>query len=841
VIQNVSGYTYQIQIDFLPTNLTGSLTYSQDISQISGGINRHTWDTIGRGEYLDMRVTVSMHGTNTFTYDTGRKPIDTFSTPYYDPSIGLTYNRLLDAVVLPYEGTYEVGVYIYDITNNFTMQYMSYQALTPTAEITASYQSQEDFNVWDDLDIFWNDATFDWYYPDYAISAWEDADLQWDSLQAYSYRTQSIEENQKIVGGIQYIDRIDEYVTVPGDYTGSPYAKNGDYLYFDYEANSLVIDTLEIPAGTITQFSDNQFSFTYSGTGFVQMGRVILKKHPVSFNEVSTGDFLYADVDTISGNTVYIQIPDYLVDSFSTYWSTNPVYIDAGVYSGSYAIEILSTYFDGNSTNFYLKDTKKYLYKLDGYFQPYLTTYDVDYASAHIGKHADDYHNITDVNWNDFSGDSWWAEERHPATNAGFLITQVAANGSVTVGDNEPFFFSGDGALNQGEVLALSYACRELNTSTNEGISQYEYALYPSDRLFLTDIQGTQLIVTGTVSSGSTSLLLSGVPYSLKSPAVLSLSVSGGTVSASLLYSGSGYNNPPNIVVMGPSGGTAAQIVSTIDAYGKVDSITVAYGGSGYTSVPEYTVDAPVGYQEGLTDYLWTGSEWFKVAAVNGDTVHFQNSSVFQIENGYYPLLPYTYHTQIFGMTPDLLMQFYFFILGSSKTPALRSLHEVTFSGGVEGEWADHPQLTYTYPLKNSLLFSMKNYNLSGDAQYHYWLSNGKNFPVSGYDEDDSLALYAGAFHEPFSYSDAVITPKAFQVQRSTTVVFHDDSTRLPLKQSRVWTIVDEQTGEIVVQSTSPKLMWNFSTIGNYTVSIAVSDRWGNVSLGTKQSFVTVV
>jgi len=192
-------------------------------------------------------------------------------------------------------------------------------------------------------------------------------------------------------------------------------------------------------------------------------------------------------------------------------------------------------------------------------------------------------------------------------------------------------------------------------------------------------------------------------------------------------------------------------------------------------------------------------------------------------------------------MTPDLLMQFYFFILGSSKTPALRSLHEVTFSGGVEGEWADHPQLTYTYPLKNSLLFSMKNYNLSGDAQYHYWLSNGKNFPVSGYDEDDSLALYAGAFHEPFSYSDAVITPKAFQVQRSTTVVFHDDSTRLPLKQSRVWTIVDEQTGEIVVQSTSPKLMWNFSTIGNYTVSIAVSDRWGNVSLGTKQSFVTVV
>lgn len=844
-ISNVSGNSFDIVISLDPKFKTGKLTYSIPLSQISTTINHLSWDTIGRGEYLDMRILVEKYGDTSYVYDTGRKPIDEFAVQYLDAVTGLTYSRILDAVLLPYQGTYDVSVYIFDSTNNFTMEYKKYKAVTPNAEITASFQKQEIFDSWDEMNMTWDKASFDWYYPARAMSTWDEADLNWDSLEAYAYRNQTLKDN-KVLVDILEINRDLESVKIQGLYTDSPLTAPGNYLYFERKATKLELDSYELVSGSISLTGTNRFYFNYSGDAIQMYSRLLIKKFNVPYYQLTASDFFYADVVSINGSTITLEGPAFYVNAFSLYWASNSVYVDGGVYAGTYAIEILSVKADGTDTVFFLNDSNKELYKLDGYFQPYLTTYDVDYAEAHIGKNANSFDNLSDVKWDDLSEKSWWSEERHAATNSGFLITEVAANGTIKIGDHEKFFFSGDGALNAPEVNALSFACLELNGSKNEGIAKFEYELYPSWQLNLISPDGDDLYTKYNVPPGSTSIELShlggtvSVPMNLRITAKLNLSVSGGTVSASIAESGCGYDRPPVVVVDAPVGGTAAVIETIIDQYGRVSGIVVVDGGSGYSTVPSYEMEAPRNAEDWMTNMIWTGNEWHKVVGFDQNILFLENPTVAPIKDFYVICVPYKYHQQIFKLSPKLLKNFYFFILAKCKAPALMGLEEVIFDKGVEGEWLAHPTRTYSHPLKNTLLFLMDGRDLRMDAQYQYWNRNRRDFPVAGENADTSRALYAGAYYEPFAWSDAVITPYSFEIKRSTSVVFHDDATKLPKKTSRSWKIVNDETGEIEVEALSDKLMWNFSKKGKFSVSLDVSDRFGNVSNGTKKSFVIV-
>jgi hypothetical protein len=938
IITGITGSTFTFDIQYEATFLTGRLTYSFDIAQVSSTINRLSWDTIGRGEYVDMRVYVEKYGETTFLYDSGRKPIDEFAVPYYDKTIGLTYNRLLDAVLLPYEGEYNVFVYIYDITNNFTMQNTVYQAITPNAEITASFQKQEIYDNWDDMkSITWFDATFDWYYPARSVSRWDEADIQWSSLEAYGYRFQDLKEN-RVSFNILEVDRENEKVTVNGPQEDYLYIVPGNFMYFERKANKLAFENYEIAigdlgltgpgsdAGTSTTsvnldtlavgatlsvtinsnalpyeagdiviiYNDSSNYFTasitsyiayelvltveslvgtgtysswginlyggyffmsnYTGSDIVKHGRLVLKASDTPFYGLTASNFFYADVLEINGTSVRLRGIEQYVDTFLDLSQTQALYLDGGVYAGTYAIEIKSVKSSGSDTIIYLNDAQKELYKLDGYFTTYLTSYDVDYAESHIGRDANDYNSMWDVDWDNLQEKSWWSQERHSATNSGFVITKVTAGGKITVGDYDPFYFSGDTALNDPEVNSLSYACRELNASGNEGIAKFEYEMFPSWQRNLTDSEGRDLIVASDVPMGATSIPLAAgiggtinVPYNLKVPALLSVDGSGGTVTVSVLQSGAGYDRPPGVIILGPTGATGAVIQTEVDIYGRVIAATVVSDGTGYDSSTTYEIDKPVGYEDRMTNMIWLGNngtydeagDWYEVIGVNDNILYIDKPTTYNVQYFYRPCVPYRYHQQIFN-DPKRLDNFYFFIVAKSKTPSLSSLLSINFDNGVQGEWADHVDRTYSLPLKNTLLFEMQNKDLSQDAHYQYWKYNGYDFPVDGVADTDSQALYAGSYYEPFAYSDAVITPYSFEIERSTSVLFHDDSTRLPTKKARVWKIVNEETGEVEVEANSNKLWWNFSKNGKFTVSLEVTDSRGNVSRGTKKSFVVV-
>jgi hypothetical protein len=931
-ISNVSGNSFDINVGSAPEFSTGTLTYSTDIAQISTTFNRLSWDTIAQGEYLDMRVQVEMYAEKTFTYDSGRKPISEFTTPYYDSTLGLTYSRILDAVVLPYEGVYDVSVYIFDITNNFTMQYKTYRAVTPTAEITASYQTQEIYDDWDNLlGKVWSDISFDWYYPAECNSLWENADLSWSSLEIYSYKNQQLREDKTLVDILE-IDRTVQSVIIQGDYTNAEYSKAGDFLYFERKSNKLEFENYEIAigdlgltgngsdysssvssidlstlgstcsiiiSGTVSPYlvgdqiivaydSSNYFTGSiadiqssslllnvnkivgnssysqwdinlygeyiylknYTASLVQPYSKLLIKLSQTPFYELTVSDFFYADAIEISGSFVRLKSSAFYVDKFYEISTSQPLYMDGGIYAGTYAIEIVSSKAKGSNTVFYLNDPMKELYKLDGYFQPYLTSYDVDYAETHIGLAANNQSDMEDVDWNNLQEKSWITEERHSAANAGFLITSVAPDGKIKIDDYPSFFFSGDGSLNYTELDSLLVAAEELNASENEGISQFEYSVYPMlASLKINDVLGEILYAQNYVGIGATSIDLQGItgstaaasPFSLKVPPKLEISLTGDEVSSiSVLQSGSGYDSSPVIYIAASSTGVTATATVNIDSQGKVISVDVVNSGSGYTSVPSYVVNSPNGAEEFLTDSIWTGSEWKRVSGVDANRV-FLSTSIGSPVYGNYPLaIPYKFHKQMILESPKKMKDFYFFILASSKTPGLKSLQGVEFDNGVEGEWYKDPQKSHSYPLKNTFLFSIEGKDLSRDAQYQYWEKNGKDFPVEGYNFDDSRALYAGAFAEPFAYAEAVITPYSFAIERSTTVVFHDDSTRLPQKSERIWKIEDAETGKMEVESLSKKLMWNFSKNGKYTVSLEVKDKTGNVSRVVKKSFVIV-
>jgi hypothetical protein len=868
-ISGVTGSSFEISLGITPDVVVGRLAYSVDISQISSTINRLSWDTVGRGEYLDMRVLIEKYGETTYLYDSGRLPIDEFSVEVSDPTTGLTYHRILDTVVLPYEGEYDVSVYIYDITNSFTLSTKQYSAITPKPEITAVYQTQEVYDSWNDMDLAWSKVAFDWYYPAQSMSIWENADLDWDSLHSYAYMDQELKKNKYLLD-VLAIDRDEQTVLIEGLYADSPHitrawekivevAQRGNFLYFEKALTEPIIENFEIPAAGITLIDPVTIEFSYSGTDLEIYGRILLKKTNDPFYEVSQGNFFYADIIGITGSTIRATAPATSMQSFVTYWASNKMYMDAGLYSGTYAIEISASKEVGQNTIFYLNDTQKELFKLDGYFQVFLTDYDIDYAEQAIGPESMNYENLPDAQWDTFKERTAWSQERHPIANAGYLITKVAAGAKIQIEEHEPFFFSGDNAINDDTPMwfftkaGLHAATDELNASLNDGIKQFEYEVYPSSPIIVNSVTNNKVFVLTPAPTGSSELFLSETPGTIFAVAQIGLTVSGGmVVGATVIGTGCGYLAAPTITVAGPTSGVTASLSCTIDAGGRVQSVTILNTGSGYTSVPEATVADPHGFEPGITDMIWVGKEWKKVLSVGNTTVKIDTPLEYSLPLGTYLFAPYNYHKQIypeyFGYTgPKMLSDFYFFILGKSKTPSLNSLIEVTFDDGTEGEWYAHPSRTYSYPLKNDLLQFFGGFDLSTDAQYQYWKNNGEDFPVpivgstASYSDGDSRVLYAGAFIEPFTYSDAVMTPYSFQVKRTTPVVFHDDATTLPMKRQRTWKIVNEDTGVVQVESTSKKLFWNFYRKGKYSVRLEVKDNLGNISEGTKNSFVIVV
>jgi hypothetical protein len=342
---------------------------------------------------------------------------------------------------------------------------------------------------------------------------------------------------------------------------------------------------------------------------------------------------------------------------------------------------------------------------------------------------------------------------------------------------------------------------------------------------------------------------MNGVPY-VPIPAEIILTFSGGSlVSGTVSKGGLGYISNPEVTIGYPSSPTGSQAsVSLTVSNGSVVSLTITDPGSGYSVTPDYKVSLPEGYKKD-DNYIWTGSEWVKVVGVQGNQLLLQNPLTHLVPVGFFPLVPYEYHKQIFRQ-PAIFQQYYFFIHARAKTPSAENLSYVRLDYGCQSEWLDHPFRTYSYPLRNSLLnLTNPDTNLEADHLYQKWVYEGSDYPPQeidpSYSSPDRPDLEARipfiqTLQGPFTYLDTVVSSRQKKVSQGTPVLFTFDSCKIPGKNSPKWTITEEKTGKKKVISSSKSLLWNFTQSGEFSVELEILDANGNVSSGKKTSFIIV-
>lgn len=902
-------------------------------------INFWTWDTVGRGQYIDMRWVAIKNGHDGFYYDSGRKPISNFTVPQDDGS-----NRILHAISLPYTGDYEIGLYIYDITNGYSNAFKPYKVFGKNIEFVSAFKRETPERSWNEFssDISWNDVTGTWIYPIRVDSSWAEAEISWDSLSTVHFQNPDIYEyntNSRIIS----LNRDEEIITLSGDLTGN--LSNlitlnvGDYLYFGRDNSDIIVDNAIIPVDGTNSILQGYIGLTaYGATVTIIAGSTSVDTSPCDISTfLNVGDEVYINgvwnmVTSVGGTTFSVsetvdssvnsKILKYTSNQVVCSYSNGPftmnpysrviisdtcyfenidpltnfyIYSDGltcddssftilgdddvnkkliiqnsslgenkilhaswGFLSGNFSIEIVGISLTGDNTQFRLNDVNKYLYNIDSNFTMRLAEYDVIYANQHIGFNSLSIGNI-ETSWEKNQSLSWFGAEFHAGANCGFVIPFVAPGGIITIDENDSFIFSGNSSI-ENTRAGLEFAAEELIESNNESIQRFTYSVMPTNDLVITDGAGATLTVFNDFAPGATYINLVSPPYGkeLKIPAQLTahMGSSGDNVSyVSIDNPGYGYDSLPTVTVELPgcTGGSVAIItVTTLGLGGEITGATVTFGGYGYsgatgTLVPNLTVDNPRGW-ELYDNYIWTGYEWIKIERIVSNNLYLETSLTYPVFGGItIPLLPYDCHKQQF-LNSTIMQQFYWFIQAKAKDPSSSMLSYINFANGVGGEWALYPERSYTYPLGNSLLQLGQGHDLSQNHLYQKWVYEEMDYPppitysiyASDLLSEQSRAEFSTITQEPFSYIDSVISPYQQTIPVCTLVTFHYDNCKMPGKKNPIWVITDEDNNDVQVMSDSPKLAWNFTKTGTFSVGLQISDSNGNTAFFKKESFIIV-
>lgn len=846
-----------------------------------------------------------------------------------------TTTKTLHAVSLPYEGEYQIGLYLYDITNSFTVQFNKHQVNSRKPDFVSVHRKETTERTWEDFEtpmsenvpdylsfgeipssgarlVEWDEVTGPWYYPIHVFSSWDDAKISWESLNYSQFKDQTL-HYENLDTSIVEINRDMEYVVLAGDQ--SNIVDIGDSLFFTRIESDIIEKDLEILPGNIgvaipgilsgsigstaigTSLSlvgilssgDNIFldgvwytvatvtsSNIYinesvvtsiSGTGVYyssnrqvpitgissssNYSRILITTNS-DFSSIDPQVDFYCYVDSVNGN--FITESDDNLKKIIEKNSSVPgaqnqsVYLTWGLFSNTYSIEVLSKSLLGNNTRFNLKDVNKELYYIDGNFSVTNADYDVDYAEYRIGSNSLTFESATETTWEDAKSLSWFGLEYHRGVHCGFTVPFVYPGGSIRIDEYPSFQLSGDSGLIMigitGAKSSLQIASDELTASINEGIRKFDYSVLPEDEIYMKNLSGTPLYI---VSSHSNWIELNDNPDPLqyKIPAKVNATlVSGGIViSIPSTHRGYGYTLPP-IITIPPPDTLGIQAVATTTIINSQVYLSFSAPGSGYTYVPEITIEFPENYKN-LDECIWTGSEWKKVSYYDylWKKLWFESSASYPISTNEPILLPYEYHKQLIDST--VLQQFYFFIHAKAINPSSEMLSYVSMEDGVEAEWLTHPNRTYSYPLRNSILYgAMK----GSDYLYEKWEYEGSDYPPlsippeysSNIQSLQSRVSFSQTLQSVYSFNDTVISNNQQTVPTFTPVVFNYDCCKIPGKNNPTWTIYNENTGKIEAISKTKNFMWNFTRDGNYSIKLEIEDSNGNKSQLKKTSFIVI-
>ena len=282
VVQTRGATEFSIPATMQVTSLTGSSISAVQITnpgygystvpnvQILGttGATAHVQITLTDGGYI-VGGTVSYGGSG---YSTTVDPITgkiVYPTIIVDPPT-VTYEtttKILHAVSLPYTGDYQVGMYLYDITNNFTAAFHQITVNSRNIDFVSAFKRETPERSWNDFQIppmsklsqslpsgatvsTWDDVTGPWYFPTHVKNTWDDTQISWQGLEFSSYRDQSLFE-QSISSNFVELNRSSEYVTLNGNLTS---ITAGDSLVFVRNDSDLIESNILVPPDSFYTF-----------------------------------------------------------------------------------------------------------------------------------------------------------------------------------------------------------------------------------------------------------------------------------------------------------------------------------------------------------------------------------------------------------------------------------------------------------------------------------------------------------------------------------------------------------------------------------------------------------
>lgn len=236
-------------------------------------------------------------------------------------------NKILHSVALPYEGEYDIALYNYDITNNYTVEFQKYYVKSKQADFVSVSKKETHERKWEEFKhVTWKELTGPWYYPIHVDSKWEDAKISWDSLDFESFKDQTLYDFN-LDTEVYHIDRDNPTMTLTGNLSGNlPNGLTldiGDYIFLTREESEPIVKNLEIPIDSFDVALKGLVGLTASNvllTGASGSSLLITTPYDTT-NYLSVGDSIWINgywykAQNVGATSIQLDTP--LYNSFAT-------------------------------------------------------------------------------------------------------------------------------------------------------------------------------------------------------------------------------------------------------------------------------------------------------------------------------------------------------------------------------------------------------------------------------------------------------------------------------------------------------------------------------------------
>lgn len=488
------------------------------------------------------------------------------------------------------------------------------------------------------------------------------------------------------------------------------------------------------------------------------------------------------------------------------------------VKDGSFSIEVKSVEVIDGDTLIYLNDTNRELYQASKRFNVSWSSFDEEYAETRYGTEIFSWENFDESTWDDLSHQTWNMLEYYKAPLCGFEIQQISSGGTIQFnssnfihdmeGTNPIKWSKEDMPETNGRFSFTKVrggddwetACEELNTTSNEGMSRFDYKVVEYEN----EIIGKTKKIVATAKG-------EGIYY------LGYLLFGNGTCGELGDENGVSHTYPI---------GKYADWRKHYECSDTNEDKNIPYNDNDNT-LYEYGINNKDAYWNPVSRaYYEYGA---KEVYIN------KYGRVYDLVKGWYPAAEYSDSN-----VPELIKR------QATKDGVDYSyvyFDDISKQYGAS-HWIEEPVIKKeSWCLSEKSIADTIKRNVESEKDY----SDLNAFPnlkdsVQWRVDENMRLLYDNAVTSPFAWDDLIASDKEIEVKNSTTLFFTPTDSIVGGKRGYTWTLYkfNGTENECVVKG-KEKLVWTFTKRGNYDLVLELTDMNGNVSTLVKPGAIKVV